>query len=138
MSQFRSKRNKYDITFSEFIILRDGNCQRCGRIGRLECSHIHSRGNMGTRCDPKNAKALCNACHRWWHSFPLLAADWCESIMGEQEYFKLLRLAKTPSKMTTFEKDFIRKEQQDEIKLMKKGNSKLVSWSLSFRKPRSG
>ena len=88
---------------------------------------------MGTRCDPKNAFGACNACHRWWHSFPLLAADWCQAVMGEKEYFKLLRLAKTPSKMSVFDKDYIRKEQQGLIKTMKGGEFPLKPWGKMFR-----
>lgn len=133
MSQFRAKRNKYDVTFSEFILLRDQTCQWCLKRPATECSHIHSRSNMGTRCDPRNAMGKCNYCHRKWHSFPLLAAEWCRSIMGENEYFKLLRLAKTPSKMSVFDKDFIRKEQQELIATMKKGEFPLKQWSKMFR-----
>ena len=133
MSQFRSKRNKYDITFSKFILLRDKVCQKCGKSGRLECSHIHSRANMGTRCHQVNAKALCNACHRWWHSYPLLSSEWCQSVMGETEYVKLLRLAKTPSKMSVFDKDFIRKEQIELIKQMESGELVMKPWAKMFR-----
>ena len=134
MSQCRSKRNKYDITFSKFILLRDKTCQWCLKRPATECSHIHSRSNMGTRCDPRNGIGKCNYCHRRYHSFPLLSAEWIRSIMGENEYFKLLRLAKTPSKMSVFEKDYIRKEQQDLIKKMESGELIMDSWSEMFRK----
>ena len=134
MSQFRMKRNKYDITFSKFILLRDKVCQMCLKRDAKECSHIHSRANMGTRCDPKNALGACSYCHRKWHASPLLSADWCESVMGEAEYVKLLRLAKTPSKMSVFDKDFIRKEQQELIKQMESGELFMKPWVKIFRK----
>ena len=89
---------------------------------------------MGTRCDPSNGKALCNTCHRWWHSYPLLAAEWCQGVMGENDYYKLLRLAKTSSMMKKFDKDFIRKEQQDAIKHMESGELVMTPWAKMFRK----
>ena len=133
MSQFRSKRNKYDITFSKFVLLRDKVCQWCLKREAKECSHIFSRSNMGTRCDPRNAFGACNYCHRKWHSEPLLAAEWCQSVMGEQEYYKLLRLAKTPSKMSTFDKDYIRKEQKEAIKLMESGKLVMPPWAKMWK-----
>ena len=89
---------------------------------------------MGVRCHPKNAKCLCVSCHEWWHSNPLLAAEWMKSIMGEQEYYKLLRMAKAVSKMTVFEKDFIRKEQSDYVKAVESGETKPVMFVEMFRK----
>ena len=135
MSRFGIKRSKHDLTFAKFIKLRDKYCQKCGRTtGQLECSHIFSRRNQGIRCDPRNAKLLCSEHHREYHANPLKSAEWIQSIMGEQEYVKLLRLAKTSTKMTTFDKDFIRKEQQDAIKRMESGELVMTPWAKIFRK----
>ncbi len=130
MSQFRAKFNKYDITFSEFIRLRDKCCQWCGKVGRLECSHIFSRANMATRCDPDNAKALCNNCHRRWHSNPVDATEWLKGVIGEARYDRLRLKANKPTKMTQFDKDYIRKEQQEQIKQMEKGVLTLPAFSM--------
>ena len=54
--------------------------------------------------------------------------------MGEQEYYKLLRMAKAVSKMTVFEKDFIRKEQGDYVKSVESGETKPVMFVEMFRK----
>ena len=53
--------------------------------------------------------------------------------MGEVEYVKLLRLAKTPSKMSTFDKDYIRKEQMELIKKMESGELVMTPWAKMFK-----
>jgi len=53
--------------------------------------------------------------------------------MGEQEYYKLLRLAKTPSKMSTFDKDFIRDEQKTIIKQIESGEIVPVPWAKMWK-----
>ena len=129
MSRFGIKKTKFDITFAKFIKLRDKCCQKCGKTtGQLECSHIFSRRNQGIRCDPRNAKLLCSEHHREYHANPLKSAEWVHAVMGETEYVKLLRLAKTPSKMSTFDKDYIRKEQQELIKQIESGEIVPVPW----------
>ncbi len=133
MSQFRSVRNKYDITFSEFIRIRDGCCQMCGKVGRLECSHIHSRKNMGIRCDPTNAKALCNICHRKWHSNPTEATEWLKGVIGEAAYDRLRLKASKPIKLTVFEKDLIRKRQMEDIKKMESGEIVIPCFNKIYR-----
>lgn len=132
MAQFGMKRDKYDITFSKFIKLRDrGRCQKCGRAGK-ETSHIFSRSNQGTRCDPDNACLKCNSCHRWWHSNPLLATDWLKSVIGQRAYECLMRKARKATKMKSWDKDYIRAEQVVLIKEMEKGIFKLQPFNKLF------
>ena len=82
------KRSKEDIVFSNLIRERaDFTCERCGKNLRhskqgLDCSHIHSRTNLRTRFDPDAAKALCVACHRWWHDNPTESGKWAEEYFG--------------------------------------------------------
>ena len=116
-----TKIDKYDKTFSEFIRLRDGCCQKCGREGRLECSHIFSRRHQGTRCDPDNAKALCFTCHRWWHENPPEAIEWLKGVIGQDKYDRLRIKANTPTKMKQWDKDEIRKGHLESIKKMESG-----------------
>ena len=92
------KQSKYDIRFSKLIRERDVVCQRCGRGGRLECSHIFSRRHKALRHDTRNAKALCFRCHQWWHSSPVEARDWLESMIGEGNVDNLTRMANTVMK----------------------------------------
>jgi len=134
MSQFRAVRNKYDITFSEFIRVRDGICcQWCGNEKKLECSHIHSRGNMSVRCDPDNAKGLCNTCHRKWHSSPTEATEWLIGVIGQNAYDRLRLKANKPMKFTVFEKDLIRKDQAEKIKKMQSGEIIIPCFNKLYR-----
>ena len=130
----KTKRDKYDITFSKFILLRDVCCQKCGRSqGKLECSHIFSRRHQGTRCDPDNAKLLCFTCHRWWHENPPEAIEWLKGIVGQQKYDRLRIKANTPTKMKPWDKDAIRAYLLIQIKKMEGGES-----MASFNKLYSG
>ncbi len=133
MSQFRSKFNKYDKTFSEYIRLRDKVCQWCGKDKRLECSHIFSRKNMGVRCDPDNAKGLCNYCHRKWHSEPVMASQWLITVIGDAAYDRLCLKANKPTKMTVFDKDLIRRDQQEQIDAMNDGTLDVPCFNPRFR-----
>lgn len=116
------KRDKYDTTFAKFIKLRDKVCQKCGKAdGQLECSHIFSRRHQGTRLDPANAKLLCHHHHiDWWHANPIEAVEWLRSVIGADAYDRLRLKANKPTKLTTWEKDEIRKEQQELIRKMEK------------------
>lgn len=78
---------------------------------------------MGVRCDPGNAKALCNNCHRWWHSNPTEATEWLIGVVGQARYDRLRLKANTPAKLTIFDKDLIRADQQKQITEMKNGKS---------------
>ena len=128
----KTKRNKYDETFSKFIRLRDGCCQKCGKVGRLETSHIFSRKHQGTRCDPANAKALCFSCHRFWHENPIEAVEWLRSVIGADAYDRLRLKANKPTKLTTWEKDEIRKEQQELIRKMEKEGLEIPCFNPEF------
>jgi len=137
MNHTKAKFDKYDKTFSLFIRLRDGCCQKCGKhhgdIKRLECSHINGRRHQGTRCDPKNAKALCNHCHRWWHREIIEAAEWLKSIIGIGEYDRLRLKANKVCKMTKWDKDYIRDEQTKMIKGFEDGSIQPVAFNPVFR-----
>lgn len=57
------KASTADNKFSKLIRERDKVCQRCGKKGRLECSHYWSRGFWATRYNFDNCIALCCFCH---------------------------------------------------------------------------
>ncbi len=69
-----SARNKADKLFS-LLVRSVGYCQRCGATGRLETSHVLSRRYSNTRCDFRNAFAMCSSCHRWLGANPLGHAE---------------------------------------------------------------
>ena len=87
-----------DILFSK-IIRAVGYCERCGRTGRLECSHWIGRTASNTRTDLDNAFSMCHACHRWWHADPIRAAEWAISMRGQAVYDRLREAANEHSKM---------------------------------------
>jgi hypothetical protein len=119
----KTKIDKYDQTFSKFIRLRDQVCQRCGKTGRLECSHIFSRRHQGTRYDPGNAKALCFTCHRYWHENPIEAVEWLKGIIGQARYDRLRLKANKPTKLSKWDKDHIRDELLVLIKRIEAGET---------------
>ncbi len=122
MSQYGIKRDKYDITFAKFIKLRDGGiCQKCIKRNGTETSHIFSRRHQGTRCDPENAYLSCNYCHREYHANPIASAEWLKAIIGQARYDRLRLKANTPTKLTTWDKDEIRKIHMENIKKLEAG-----------------
>jgi len=78
-----------DRLFSQLIRSR-GYCERCGKGGRLETSHIYSRRYASVRCDPLNAVCMCSSCHRWWHDKPVDAVSWLHETYSVQ-HLRLLR-----------------------------------------------
>jgi hypothetical protein len=87
-----------DRLFSQLIRSR-GYCERCGKGGRLETSHIYSRRYASVRCDPLNAKCLCSACHRWWHDKPVDAVSWLHEDMSVASLRELQRRAQSGVKV---------------------------------------
>jgi len=66
-----------DKVFSQYIRLRDKECQRChsrvclntkGLPVSHNASHYFGRGRENTRFDPENVDTLCFPCHRIWGS----------------------------------------------------------------------
>ncbi len=116
VEEMRIKRNKYDITFSQYIKQRDVCCQWCGRTdGALQTSHIYSRRHTNTRWDPRNAKLLCFACHQRWHSDPIEGFEWLKSVIGADRLEQLRKDAHKVVKLTTADKDEIRASLMDTI-----------------------
>jgi HNH endonuclease len=85
----RIKRTRADDLFSRYIRARDGCCLNCGATGRLECAHIFSRRHWATRHDPRNAIALCFACHTYFGGNPLVFAKWCEARFSAESMDEL-------------------------------------------------
>tara|TARA_R110002073_G_scaffold52625_1_gene136736 strand:+ start:1346 stop:1801 length:456 start_codon:yes stop_codon:yes gene_type:complete len=116
------KRDKYDITFSEIIRLRDNyTCQRCGKFfpegsrGGLDCSHFAGRARLAGRYHPENACAKCRGCHQHLSANPILFADFIKTALGDRFDF-MRRATNTVVKLDRAEKDEIRKHHLSEIK----------------------
>lgn len=78
-------KGKADKLFSR-IIRFHGACERCDyrcpwdcepqegshrQSCKLHTSHVITRHRIGTRCDLRNAFALCASCHRHFEQFPV-------------------------------------------------------------------
>lgn len=97
MAQSTAK-NLSDALFSK-IVRNIGYCERCGRTGRLECSHWIGRTASNTRTDFDNAFSMCHACHRWWHADATRASAWAIGMRGQEIYDQLREAANQPSKV---------------------------------------
>lgn len=68
---------------------RDGYmCLRCGRSlqggFQIHGSHILGTGaHPRLAANPRNIKALCSTCHRWWHSAPTESGKWFKEKFPE-------------------------------------------------------
>lgn len=64
------KRDECDQLFSRIIRLRDKRCRACDVAFDLQCAHIVTRRRSPTRCDERNAIALCGDCHHVFTEAP--------------------------------------------------------------------
>lgn len=89
---------KADRLFSQYIRNR-GFCEWCGDVGNtLQTAHIFSRRFLVTRWEKLNSFCLCASCHFKAHHRPLEFAEFVKIYLGEEEYFRLMRKAKTSIK----------------------------------------
>lgn len=79
---------KLDASCREYVVTRDEHiCQWCGKlVGGKNCqwSHIITRSEHLLRWNPVNSVVLCYACHRKWHSNPLIATEWFKNKFPER------------------------------------------------------
>ena len=61
----------------------DNICVVCGRQGRIEASHIHSRRHRTVRWCKENCLPKCSTCHRWWHENPTESGAWFIGKYGD-------------------------------------------------------
>jgi len=61
----------------------DHVCQKCGKQGRTELSHIYGRRHRSIRWCVDNSLPKCHSCHRWWHENPTESGKWFADKYGE-------------------------------------------------------
>jgi len=124
------KRSPADKAFSEVIReIHEYTCERCGKVGRMECSHIHSRRHRTIRWCLLNANCLCGGCHRWWHENPTESGKWFERTFGEYRVDVLLEKKENKVKVTKMEEKEIAKYYRKELnKMVSDRNYKPVSY----------
>ena len=108
-----------DKAFSECVRLAAGECERCGNVGRLECSHIFSRAHRTIRWAKDNAMAKCFMCHKWWHSNPIESGAWFLKLSGEGFVQILTEKRNEKRKVTKLEEKDIAVHYRAELKKLK-------------------
>lgn len=83
-----------DEAFSKLVRSR-GICEsgRQEHKGILQCAHGFSRRYGATRCDERNAFALCSGCHVYYTHRPLEWDEWLRERWGEGLYAEIRSLA---------------------------------------------
>lgn len=117
-----------DIAFSQCIReAADHTCLRCGirkpptnRRGSsgLDCSHVYSRRHKSIRWDTMNAKALCTACHRWWHENPVESGVWYMHLVGEGNMLLLTEKRNQIVKISKAEEKLIAKHYREQLQVL--------------------
>ena len=108
-----------DKAFSHCIhAAYDNTCVRCGRVGRVECSHIHSRKHRTIRWCKENGVAKCHTCHRWWHENPTEAGIWFIEMFGQGVEDILLEKKNMKLKIPKSEEKEIAKHYREQLKII--------------------
>jgi hypothetical protein len=122
-----------DKAFSDCIHLAfDHTCARCGRVGRVECSHIHSRKHRTIRWCADNAIAKCHTCHRWWHENPTEAGLWFVEKYGQGREDILIEKKNTKLKISKIEEKEIAKHYREQLKVLTERRSNGETGILDF------
>lgn len=111
------KRDIADTAFSDCVRAAHNNtCEMCGKVGRMECSHVFSRRHLSIRYDKLNANCLCSYCHRVWHESPLSASSWFIGKFGEARFELLSEKKHMIAKGIKSQKSSIAKHYREELK----------------------
>ncbi|MEY8205936.1 MAG: hypothetical protein RPR40_12815 [Bermanella sp.] len=124
-----------DKAFSECVRAAAGECERCGKGGRLECSHIFSRANRTIRWAKDNAMAKCFMCHKWWHAEPTESGVWFRGLKGDGFVALLIEKKNNKFKVPKTEEKDIARHYRGQLKIIEQKRSEghtgfidFVSW----------
>jgi len=93
----------------------DYTCERCGKQGRMETSHVMSRRHRTIRWAKDNANCLCHWCHKIWHESPLEAHQWFINEYGCGRMDLLIEKRNERIKVPKMEEKEIAKHYRDEL-----------------------
>lgn len=83
---WKADRKESEILFGQ-IVRSAPWCLYCGQPRGLQCAHIMRRGHNLTRCDLKNAVALCGRCHTQFTTGAIVEwAEWIDNAKGPGYY----------------------------------------------------
>lgn len=113
------KRDVADAAFSDCLReAHDHTCEKCGKQGRMELSHVFSRRHMSIRYDKLNANCLCSYCHRTWHESPLEAERWFTDMFGQGRYDLLIEKKNQKAVGIKRQKSEIAKHYREQLKII--------------------
>ena len=112
---------RLDTAWSKLVKLKAGNkCVVCGSEKALNSHHIYSRAKMSLRWSLENGICLCVGCHIGSkfsaHKTPIDFNDWLYKNIGVEFMDGLKLMAHTQSNLHEFEKKYLLKELNSEIK----------------------
>jgi len=110
----------------------DNTCEVCGKVGRMECSHIHSRKHRTIRWCKENAIPKCHTCHRWWHENPTESGAWFVEKYGEGIESILIEKKNIKLKIPKSEEKDIAKHYREQLKMIEQERSSGVSGYIDF------
>ena len=90
-------------------------CEKCGKVGRMEASHVYSRRHRTIRWNAQNVNCLCNGCHRKWHESPIAAFVWFENKFGYERVELLIEKMNSRVKVPKSEEKLIAKHYRDQL-----------------------
>lgn len=118
------KRLPADIYFSKCVAAaHDHTCETCGKVGRIEASHVYSRRHRTIRWDKLNIMSQCHGCHAKWHESPLRAFAWFESEYGTERIELLQEKMNNKVKVPKIEEKEIAKHYREQLKLIEEARS---------------
>lgn len=112
---------RLDTAWSKLVKLKSGNkCAVCSSEKALNSHHIYSRAKMSLRWATENGICLCVNHHIGVkfsaHKTPVDFNDWMNEKFGNDFMDGLKLMAHTSSNLHDFEKEYLLKELQSEIK----------------------
>lgn len=113
---------KLDDAWSIAVKLKAGNqCEYCGKQSPLNSHHVYSRSKLSTRWLLSNGVCLCVGHHTFSSSFsahktPTEFTEWITKHRGQKWYDSLRLSAHMTMKWSTFEKEIVLKDLQEQIK----------------------
>jgi len=107
-------------------------CERCGKQGRMETSHVYGRRHRTIRWCKDNANCLCNYCHRIWHENPLDSFIWFDSMFGGKRREILIGKLNNRLKVPKTEEKDIAKHYREQLKIIEEKRSNGQTGYIDF------
>ena len=127
------KRSPADAAFSDCIrAAHNHTCEKCGKEGRMEASHVYGRRHRTIRWDVLNCNCLCHYCHRMWHENPLDSAIWFDGKFGDARREIIREKRDSMVKVSKLEEKDIAKHYKKQYKLIQEARDKGEAGYIEF------